>query len=351
LKALALAAVLALAAPAQAASTLDPLEPQSAASRESVSPLRALTVVAEDLEAARRYFQGAFAMSPAPFAFSGHEAERLRAHWSLAPGAPVEGLLFQRPGVPEAAVVRVLKAAPGAQLARPGHDSEFAGPLAMGFPVSPMHTRDRIAAAMGYPAVAGVTTMKLDRGDGTSYPVNETHYRGPDGVLSLGIDRADMRPVGPIDLALGIGGPAYSSAVVSDADAFALVLRDVLGLENRREFTFTSSGPKGGLALPEGARIRFQQWFSPGARTGYVIALDLLNAGKPPPLPLGLQNRGLALWSFAAPDIALIERRARAANVNVLSAPTVVRLPGVGRTRALMLATPDGFPIEVFEAR
>jgi hypothetical protein len=348
-RALAAALVAACLAFGAARAAPDPLEPRTAADPAAAGPLAMLTVVSGDLGASRRYFEGAFALQPRPFAATGREAAALRAFWGLAADAPVRGLIFTRPGVAGAASVRVLEATAGAALARPGHDTEYPGPLAMGFPVSPMKARDPIAAAMGFPAHAGVVTMTLNRADGSTYPVDETHYRGPDGVLALGIDRADMTPVGPIDPALSIGGPAYSSAVVTDADAIGAVFTGVLGYENRREFTFTSAGPQGGLALPAGTQVRFQQWFSPGARTGYVIAMDLLNAGKPAPAPPGLRTRGLVMWSFAVADLDALEARARTAGVPVAAGPVRLDLPGVGRVRALRLITPDGFPIEVYE--
>jgi hypothetical protein len=341
------AAALALSAPSLAAAP-DPLEPTSSASAAVASPLKVITVMAEDLTAARRYFEGAFALRAEPFAVSVDDLARLRAFWGLEGTGPIQGIVFTRMGVPDAAIVRVIQAPAGAREARPGHDTEYPGILAMGFPVSPMSARDPIASAMGYPAVAGVTTMTLARADGSTYPVGETHYRGPDGVLALGIDRADMRPVGPIDPALSIGGPAYSSAVGEDADRFAVLLRDVLGFENRREFTFTSAGPSGGLALPAGTRVRFQQWFSPGARTGYLISVDLLNAGKPAPAPAGFASRGLAAWSFEVPDLRAAERRAKAAGITILSPPQRVRLPGLGLRQAMLLQAPDGFAVELY---
>lgn len=105
----------------------------------------------------------------------------------------------------------------------------------------------------------------------------------PDDVMVLGVDRAELQPVGPIDAAIDIGGPAYPSTLISDTRRFAAFFGEVLGFELRREFTFQSEGPSGGMRLPAGTDVHFQQGFAPG--------------------------RGIAMWSFPTADLAATVHR------------------------------------------
>jgi catechol 2,3-dioxygenase-like lactoylglutathione lyase family enzyme len=326
----------------------DPLEPKSSPASALTSGLAAVTIMSADLTLSRRFYQGAMGMNAQVMRLKGATAANWRRHYGAAGSGPLEMIIFNRPDVPDAAMVRVIMADPALPEARPGHDAEITGALSLGFPVIGNAARDQIVQAMGWKPVAGLTSITLPRGDGTTYSVGETHYRAPDGVMALGIDRADMRPVGPIDSALSIGGPAYSGAMIGDAAKTATFFRDVLGWELRREVELASSGPSGGLGLPAGTRFAFQQWFAPGARTGYLILMDLLNAGKPNARPLGLGNRGLGMWSFSTTKLSEILKRAKGQGVTILSGPAKTLVPGVGVATSLILATPDGLPIEVY---
>lgn len=320
----------------------DPLDPTSDPSTALVSPLRAVTLVTADGRATDRFFGEAVAMTAGADRLSPASAKQLGLGNQARPVR-----LYRRGTVADAALVRAV-VVPGARPARSRHDALAAGGLALGLPIAGggQATREKLVEAAGFRSAVGPTAMTLPRGDGGEYTVSEIHYQAPDGVLVLGIDRGDMRPVGPVDAATGVGGPAYSSIVATDADATAKLLRDVLGLEARRDFVFTSSGPKGGLGLPAQTRVRFQQWFAPGSRTGYVIVMDLLNTGMPaPPGP----TAGLKMWSFETRDLAEVERRARAAGISTTSPSKVIDSPGLGRVRSLVLNTPDGFAVEVYQ--
>ena len=231
--------------------------------------------------------------------------------------------------------VRVVDAGKALPVLRPRHDAFAIGGLAMGMPVSGQARREDMVTAAGFKSAVGITSMTLDRGDGTSYAVEEIHCQGPDGVLVLGIDRGAMRPVGPVDPASGIGGPAYSSIVVGDLARSEAFMRDVLRYELRRGFT--SAGSKGGLRLPDGTRVVLQQWYAPGALTGYVILLKLLDT--PQPTPPGAV-RGLAMWSFDVADAAAIEACGRAVAARVIAPAQLT-----GDHRQTIIAMPDGFPI------
>ncbi len=326
----------------------DPMEPTSDPSSAIVSPLRIITLATDDLTSTRRFYQGALGMTPSMTQVTGGAAAALIKHWGLPPASSLQVLTFTRPELPEATVVRAIAVPQGTPVMRPDYNAEFTGALGMGVPVSGMEARDAVVTALGFKSAVGITKMDFPRADKTTYTVGEVHYLAPDNILVLSVDRADMRPVGPIDPALGIGGPSYSSALIDDAERAAPFFRDVLGLEMRREFTFQSKGPDGGMRLPAGTDVRFQQWFTPGSRTGYLVIMDLVNAGKRPPAPLGLQRRGIGMWSFETSDLQAIEQRARKAKASILKPAALIDAPGIGRVRSLVIATPDGFPIEVY---
>ena len=210
----------------------------------------------------------------------------------------------------------------------------------MGMPVSDQAAIERRVTAAGFTSVVGATAMTLPRGDGTTYTVSEIHYRAPDGVLVLGIARGAMRPVGPIDAATGIGGPAYASVVVQDLAGSERFMRDVLRYEKRRDAVFTSAGSRGGLGLADGQRFVFQQWFAPGASTGYVIVIKMLDRPPTSAGDGGFTHRGLAMLGFEANDLTAVEQRAVTAGVRIVARPTAAH-------PTLLLAMPDGFLIEI----
>lgn len=346
---LAAAAWLAVAPLAATAEAGDPMQPTSNPADALVSPLRAVTIATGDPRATRRFYQGALSMTPAVAELAGAEALALRQHWGMPPGDSLRVTTFGRFGLDDAITVRAVEVPPDTPVLRPGYNSEYLGALGLGFPTADIERRDGVVRAMGFESVVGITRMDFPRADKTTYRVGEVHYRAPDNVLVLGVDRGDMQPVSSVDPALGLGGPAYASMIISDADAVTPIFSRVLGYEMRREFTFASAGPDGGMGLKKGARVRFQQWFTPGSRAGYLVIMDLLDDERPPPLPLGPGGRGVAMWSFATDDLDGAIARAREAGIRVLSGARTVDAPGLGRVRSVVLATADGFPVEIFQ--
>ncbi|MFN3287402.1 MAG: hypothetical protein ACK40H_03070, partial [Sphingomonadaceae bacterium] len=151
-------------------------------------------------------------------------------------------LLCERPGLAGAVRLRILDVGPGAPAARPDHDARIIGGLSLGFPSADNAALDARMRSLGFRSTAGLTSITLPRGDGTTYTVGEVHHAAPDGVYALGIDRGSMAPVGPIDPAAGVGGPAYSGLMVGDMAAAERLFAGVLGLEKRRAVELTSAG-------------------------------------------------------------------------------------------------------------
>ncbi|RPH92690.1 MAG: hypothetical protein EHM68_16805 [Lysobacterales bacterium] len=337
------------AANASAQEARDPMEPQSDPATALSSPLRSATVVTGDLDATRRFYQGAMGMMPVFSELSGAAAAALAGHWDLPPLETLRIITFSRSDLPGGMTVRALVVPASSPSSRPAYGAAYPGGLGIGFPVAGLGMRETIVEAYGFRSAAGIMAMQFPRADGSLYKVEEAIFEAPDDVLVLGVDRHELRSIGPIDPALGLGGPAYSSMIVGDADAIVPLLEGVLGYERRREFVFESRGPEGGLQVPSGTRFRFQQWFAPGASSGYLVIMDPLEARRPAPAPLGPRSRGLAMWTFEVADLAAAEARAREVGVAILKPAAVLELPGVGAVRSLMLATPDGFPVELVQ--
>jgi len=329
----------------------DPMEPQSDARNALAAPLKAVTIMTGNLDQTRRFYQGALGMTPTLLTVRGSKATTLALHWGMAPTESLQMVTFASVGQPDAVAVRAILIAADSPSNRPGYDSAFAGALGMGFAANDLKSSYAVAGALGFKSVVGITSMAFPRADKSTYDISEVHYEAPDDVLVLGVDRGDLRPLGAIDPALGISGLGYSSLIVRDAKDAAPLFGDVLGYEMRRELNFKSGGPKGGMRLPTGAEVRFQQWFAPGSRTGYLVIMDLLDADKPGPNGLTVKNRGIAMWSFEVKNLQQARERARKAKVKVLKEPAMIELPGVGAVRSMMLATADGFSVEVIEAK
>jgi catechol 2,3-dioxygenase-like lactoylglutathione lyase family enzyme len=310
----------------------DPLQAVSAADPVAASPLRQVTVMTADIAATRRFYGSAISMKAlAPVPLSASEARTFgMPHHSTS-------VRFIRKGIGDAAVVRAVMVPVRRAALRPTYNALALGGLAMGMPVSGQAKRESIVKSAGFTSVVGMTSMALPRADGSSYTVEEIHYKAPDGVLVLGIDRGAMTPVGPIDAASGIGGPAYASLVVGDLPRTEAFMKTVLRYEKRRDAVFTSSGPKGGLGLDEGQQFAFQQWFAPGSTTGYVILMKMLDRPVAPPQPAGFARRGIVMWTFDAVDLVDVANRAESVGMRIVAR---------GAT-SVIVAMPDGFLVEL----
>lgn len=328
---------IAVAATVPAHSAIDPLTPVTAVDPRAASPLRQVTIATTLDSPANRFFGDALGMEMAPAA---QGSDLRRAGWVSFRAS----FVYHRSKVADAVRVQLAILPSSASVLRPTHNALAPGGLALGMPVAGQAKREAVVTAAGFTSVVGVTSMTLPRGDGSTYTVEEIHYRGPDGVLVLGIDRGNMTPVGPVDPETGIGGPAYASLVVENLPATEAFLKDVLRYEKRRDAVFTSAGPKGGLGLDAGQRFAFQQWFAPGARTGYLVIMKMIDRPVSVP-PIGLTpKRGIAMWQFDVADLDVMLARSRDAGAKIVAKPT-------RRAPSLIVAMPDGFLVEFTKRR
>ncbi|MCC5867849.1 MAG: VOC family protein [Gammaproteobacteria bacterium] len=333
------------------AASRDPMIPSSSQSDATTLPLAAVTIVTGEPLRARRFFQGAMNMQLARHVLDDQTALALSAHFGLALEAGTAVDVLSQPDAPGAAVVRLIEVADDLPTRRPAYDARLIGPLGFGLPVNGLETRHAIANSLGFESTAGVMTMAFPRQDGSTYDVGEYHLKAPDDVLVLGVDRGPMQPIGPLDPALDIGGIAYGSMFVADLKANGAFLTEVLQYELRRETRFESGGPNGGLpGLERGERIAFQQWFSPGATTGYLVVMAHLDHPERAEAPRVVgPARGIVSWSFEVRD--LDEALARWTRFSGETEPSVtsISLPPHGRYRTAMVALPDGTKVEFME--
>lgn len=327
----------------------DPLVPQSKAENALVGPLSMATVITSSLAETSAFYVNGMDMRATRQIVRGRQAVALARDYNLPRQSQFAVAIYSRPGIGEATRIRAIEVTSPLPAARPFHDAQYVGPLSFGFPVQGVEKRAATLASIGKPATAGITVLALRRTDGSPYEVKEAHFRGPDGILSLGIDRADMTPVGPISTSTQIGGPAYSGMIVSDTTRMNVFLGDVLGFERRRDVELSSSGPNGGLGLPAGARFNFQQWFAPGSATGYLVVMKYLNVGKPAPQALGAPALGLARYSFTTRNLDAVIARARTHNITIIQPARLHTELGFGRVRSALLACPDNIPFQIIE--
>lgn len=336
----------------------DPMLPVSSPDDAIVAPLSIVTIATVDMEATRQFYEAGMGMDYSTYSIEGDTVARLSEHWQVPLSSPLTVGVFRKTSVPDAGIVRAVLIDDTSVESRPGYDSRPIGPLGFGYPGSNLDRRAAAVTTAGYTSSRGVVTMDFPRADGSTYTVGEIHFKAPDGVLVLGVDRDTLQPVGPIDPATEIGGVAYASVLVSDLDENAAFMNKVLGLERRREMSFQSGGPEGGMVgLRKGENVAFEQWFTPGARTGYLVVMTLLDGYEQAPAPYDLTSRGISMWSFETENIEEIASR-WAAYLGQSREDLTIRtlaIPGIGSAaqpqtvQALMIETPDGIPVEVYQ--
>ena len=343
-------AMVVLAADEEGGAAPDPMRPQSSPDDAEVSPLSALTLVTGDMAASRRFYQGGLDLNHTAVSLEGEAAQHLARHWNMAPRERIDIAVYAQPAAAGSSIVRIVEASPDLPSGRPQLSSRYLGPLGFGLPMLDIERRLTTVEALGFESTAGVSRMDFPRADQTTYTVTEIHFAAPDDTLVLGVDRGEMIQIGEIVEGLDIGGPAYSSILVDDLAETAAFLRQVLGLELRREMTFQATGPGGGMQdMQAGEEVAFQQWFSPGAESGYLVVMELLDGGKQNQPDIGMGSRGLSMYSFRTSDLAGRLQAWQSYSGDREPDLYVGRLPGLGHGAAFIARTPDGIPVEIFQ--
>ena len=275
----------------------------------------------------------------------------LNDYFGFEPGDSWEACAFTGSNGGENVQVRVIHVDDDAPMVRPSLDGFSIGGATISCPIDDLAAHERGMREIGMSSTIGIKEMEFTGPNGEAYVSAEIIYPAPENVYLLGVRRPDgFVPVGPMDAATGIGGPAYSARNVASADAVIGFLDKVLGFEIRRDVVIPI-GERSALLLPEGAEERFVQAFAPGASTGYLVLMDHGKDNRPSPAnTIGPPSRGIVMWTFTAPDLDVVLDRANAAETEILSGPDDVASPFLPGTRTLLLRDPEGFPIEICEA-
>ncbi len=196
----------------------DPMAPRAGAAPTLCGPLERVTFMTNDAGSATQFMTQAMRMRLASeVERSGHDAQATRELWGLPASAAWRELSFASTDGRSGVTVRVI-VMPGGELIRPGMESRLTGGLSIGFPAASLEETLARVTALGFESTAGIVRLTITRPDGSSYVSGEVLFRGPEQLYMLAVGRpADMTPVGPIDPATGMGGPAYSAVVVPDA--------------------------------------------------------------------------------------------------------------------------------------
>ena len=327
--------------------TFDPMAPKSVPASALTWPLRRITLVTDDAARTAQFLTGAMLMRTISEGVpAAAQLDACRSLWALRDRPPWREVLCGAGAA--GCIVRIVEMQGGAVI-RPNLESRLSGGLSIGFPVADLQQTLERMGAIGIGTTAGIVSLEMKRPDGTSYVSGEIHFRGPEDIYILAVGRPpDLAPVGPIDPATGIGGPAYSAMVVADSIREIAFYTEVLGWEARRNVELVSSGPAGGLGLAANTPFRFVQLFSPGAVTGYVVLLDMLAESRPNPVSPRFPNRGLMTWTFPTRNFDEVARRvaAGAGGAQRLCAPLRA---GPDMKRALTCLSPSGLIVEVEE--
>lgn len=329
----------------------DPMAATPFSGERLTEGLGVVNVLSADFERSRAFLQGAMGLSFEPQELRGREAERVREAFGLPGEGPLRAGVFHQPAVEGETFVRVFEGPGDLPPLRPGMDSRFTGTLGYGFPMADIERRIAISELWGFPTVAGLQRMQFPRADGSLYWVGETHFEGPDDVLVLGVDRYENNAIGPVDPALGLGGVAYSSFLVDDLARNESFFADVLGLEKRRDITFNSSGDGGMVNMRKGEEVVFQQWFAPGASSNYLVLMQFVDdpEARRPSGVSGFEGHGVGGWSFETEDLNRVAEAWREWSGKAAPDTVELDLPEVGRVRSLVLRSPDGIVVDVFE--
>lgn len=332
------------------AAIADPLAARSDAGTALASPLKAVTYVTDTPDEAAALYRDAFDMAVLRLELTDARRAAYAELLGAEPAALASIAYAHRPSTQGEAAIRIVGLADATTEARPGHDARQPGVLSLGMAVRDVEHHGDIAARLGLPSSVGPTAITLQNAEGQPYTVGEIHFLAPHGAYVLGVSRPDdMTPVAELDPLTGVGGPAYSGAMAEDPDAMVAFIETVLGYEARRDIVLQSSGPDGGLGLPEGAQLRFAQLFAPGSRTGYVIVMGVgedaapaVKAPRPPTL-------GLGGWVFEVNDLDAAIERAAGLGTQVRG-PLALDDPALGTRRAAALIAPNGQLVELYEA-
>ena len=323
--------------------------PESSPDEAFVGPLHTVTYATADPALMERILTEAYHLTGSGWSDLDEAAAR---YLGFPAGHEPRMNVFERRGEAANVAVRVIHQPADSDPVRPEYSGLYPGGATLSFPMHDLLAHEERMNALGVHSTIGVKEMDFTSPAGEVYTSAEIVYKAPDNAFLMGVKRPDIFvPTGPIDPATGTGGPSYSARCLVKAYATLAFFRDILGFEVRRDVIF-EVGEKSALLMPQGTKERFIQCFAPGSKTGYLVLMDHHEATRAePPAGYGPPSRGIVMWSFATKRFDEVAARIGESGATVLQEEAERSLPDRPEVRCLIVEDPDGFPIEIFEAR
>jgi hypothetical protein len=330
----------------------DLTEPRATAANDSVGPIQELTIATNSVEEHRQFFVSGLGLHVEKLENDRYQSAQ-RQLWQLPKHYRWVEHRFQRldsksaDRLEETPNIRVLQFA---QSLAPVHQSWNAlelGPMAIGFPNLAPIELDQKLRQLGFGAQSAMNQYEVPRPDGTTYPMRETIFNGPDFVKAVLVERGNGLPLAPIEPFSKLGGPGYVSMVVADSEKMASFLTKVLDYEVRSDRVFTTTGA---LGAPSGTQYRFMIFYAKGSRYGHLLSLEYQNAKAiTPPHAPRLPQRGLVMLSMYTKDLAAVRQRAQQFGAPVSKPILINEAPKP--YRAMVITAPNQMVFEIRERR
>ncbi|NMP30099.1 extradiol dioxygenase [Thalassotalea sp. M1531] len=346
-------AFLSIACICNAAASNDALAPKSKVEDALALPLHTATIATVSLQQSLLFYRDALGLAvKGPITLTDKQTAQQRQLWQLPKDLNWQTYHLFRKGVPEAINIQLLVLDKAMPSIHDSWDSTELGPFSLGFPNTDTIALDKTIRDTGFGALNALESYPIPRPDGSTYQIDETIFNGPDFLHGVAITRGGgMAQLGPID-GNGLGGPAYSAQIIEDSEQHLKFYTDVLGLEIRSDREFKSAGDKGAMNLPNGTVFRFAIVYSKGATTGHMLFVDFRNLKpKRPKNSPSLPNLGLGMWTYPVTDIKQVITNAKQFGSDIVQMPIDVNSPIYGKASVATLRAPNGFLIEVFEAK
>jgi catechol 2,3-dioxygenase-like lactoylglutathione lyase family enzyme len=326
-------------------SVTDSLAPLSHPDSALTQQLHTVTIATNSLDSSRRFYEQGMGLTlKGPILMTDAQKMIQRKLWNIPESIDWQLFTFSRPSVPGLIEIRLLVLNKPTPTIHKSYNPRELGGFSLGFPNTCPMRLDSSLKKLGFNALAplhtGIRTMR----DNTKFPYTEAVYNAPDFVHAASIERGGGVPqLSPIDLKTQVGGPGFSSQVVTNqSDVNINFYTDVLGMELR------------GSALGLGMDIpfRYALVYAKGAPSGHLTFLDFKDSlAIPSNVAPRLPNRGIGMWTFPTTNIARIYQNALDKKVKIIHLPVTYESPDLGKAAVMTLLAPNGFLIEVFEKR
>lgn len=335
------------------AESKDALAPKSKKEDALALPLHTVTIATVSLQQSLLFYRDGMGLSvEGPIALTPQQVNAQRKLWQMPADLNWQTYRLYRKGVSEAIQIQLLVLDKATPNIHQSWNSTELGPFSLGFPNTDTIALDKKIRKVGFGALNVLESYPIPRTDGTTYQIDETIFNAPDFVHGVAITRGNgMSQLGPIDNN-GMGGPAYSAQIIENSEEHLKFYTEVLGLEIRSDREFKSAGDKGAMNLANGTVFRFAIVYSKGATTGHMLFVDFRNIKpiKPTTRP-SLPNIGISMWSFPVTSVKTVLQNAQNFGATIVSEAITINSPIYGKASVATLRAPNGFLIEIFEAK